>query len=156
MYNCFLAFASPKEWLETVRVFQARSIALHVVDFANGEPLEPTAFPVELIVKVVEGFRAFERKVRSEAIRMALLERKLKGCRYTRCPGYGFRWVGRKGQQRRVPDLEERTVIRRLNKWRSMGYSLNRIYSHLLRIGVKKRDGQPWSRSRINRVLDGA
>jgi DNA invertase Pin-like site-specific DNA recombinase len=151
----FLAFASPAECLEIIRSIQARGVSLHVVHGTIGRPLVPTAVPVQQMAKFLEALRALDRKFRSETARTALLKLRRQGCRYTNFPGYGFRWVKRRGRQIRVVDPGEKKVIEWLKRLWLKGFSLDRLYCNLLENHIKQRNGKPWSRSRIYRVLGG-
>jgi len=151
-YMLAFAFSTPENLLSIIRECQARNITLHVVD-ANGKPLELTAYPWELTAKAVEAYRAHKRILQSESTRNALLERKWQGRRYTNFPGYGYRWARRGGYQIRVADPDEQRVIAWLKKSWLEGYSLHQLYSKLRDKGIKTRNGEPWSRSRIYRVL---
>jgi hypothetical protein len=148
-----LAFCTPANCLEIIRSLQARGVSLHAAHGPNCKPLDLTAVPAELTAKFLERLRGLDHQRRNETMRAALLKLKRQGQRYTNYPGYGYRWVKRGGRQMRVPDPHEQEVIAWLKHWRLKGYSLDRLYFGLLENRVKQRNGKPWSRTRIHRVL---
>src|SRR5262249_52353773 len=83
----------------------------------------------------------------------ALRERRLKGVRYTRHAGYGFKWAGRRGRQRRVPDEAERRGLAAILRGGRGGCSYYDISPHLFLNPIKKSDGREWSASRVRRAF---
>ncbi len=152
VYELAFAFSNQQDFLATIRECQARDITLHVVRRVD-TAFEPTAFPLEETAKALEAYRTLNRNCQSESTRIALIERRRQGCRYTNFPGYGYRWVRRRGRQIRVPDQDELRVIAWLKKSWLAGQSLDQLYFKLLENRTRTRSGKPWSRSRIYRVL---
>ena len=102
-------------------------------------------------VLVLEFLRAFKSSRRSEEVRAALRARKCQGLRWTRCPGYGYRWAGPRGKQRRVPDEAEQAALAKIVQLRECGLSWYGIARDLLLAGVKTAAGREWSPSRVRR-----
>jgi hypothetical protein len=93
------------------------------------------------------------RAWRSERAMEALAEKRAKGMRWTRHPGYGNRWSGRRGHQRRVPDPGERRVMAAILAWWQDGCSWYEIARHLMLNKVHTAEGREWSRSRVRRAF---
>jgi hypothetical protein len=109
--------------------------------------------PPQLVQWVLMRYDEMQRAWRSERATQALRERRVKGVRYTRHAGYGFRWAGRHGHQRRVPDHEERRVMAAILRWWQEGCSYYDIARHLLLNRIKTGDGREWSPSRVRRAF---
>jgi hypothetical protein len=124
-----------------------------VLAFARGKGLDA---PPELVEWVLMRYDDTQRAWRSERATQALRERRLKGVRYTRHAGYGWRWSGRRGRQRRVPDEAERKVVERIIAWWAQGYSWYEIARHLMLTKVNTAEGREWSVARVRRAYRAA
>jgi hypothetical protein len=76
-------------------------------------------------------------------------DKKRRGLKYCRFPGYGFRWF--RGQ--RVPDQGEREVIAQVVERRGAGHSWYAIAAELLRQRVRTADGREWSVAHCRRAF---
>jgi DNA invertase Pin-like site-specific DNA recombinase len=116
--------------------------------------IAPAAAPMVLAGMELHGQSS--RSARSRAAQAGIARARAAGRRHSRHPGYGFKWVGRKGHQRRIPDDFERAVIGRIVAWREGGHSWRAIAVHLLRHGVTTSAGAEWSVSRVRRAYSAA
>jgi hypothetical protein len=115
---------------------------------------ESKGIPLDVSTRAIEVYLAFERQSHSNAIRSGLRARRRQGLRHTRCPGYGYRWAGPKGRQRRIVDEDEMDLICRMRRWRwERRLSYYSIAAHLLRHGARTSDGREWSVSRVRRAI---
>jgi hypothetical protein len=89
---------------------------------------------------------------RSQAIKEGLSRRKRELKRWCRRSPQGFRWVGRKGHQSLAVDEEEWADMLQIWRWWREGFSHERIYFHLLQLGICRRSGATWSLSAIKRA----
>ena len=112
--------------------------------------------PVELLGPLLRAIDRTKQAWRSEAATQAIRDRQCRGLRYTRHAGYGFKWVGRRGHQRRVPDEGEQRVMRHIVTWWEEGFSWYEIARHLLLNRVKTADGHEWSEPRVRRAYHAA
>jgi hypothetical protein len=77
---------------------------------------------------------------------------KLRGGQLNGYAGYGWKWVGPKRHRKRVPDEEERAVMKKIYEWRTAGHSYEEIARHLLLQGIRRKGGQEWSWKRVSRA----
>jgi DNA invertase Pin-like site-specific DNA recombinase len=145
-------YSSRRALLPALRELQARDIALHFAGSAKSPSLAITGVLWNSFLQTLDVLFAFNTRVRGEAIREALYVKKLKGGRYTNYCGYGWRWQGPRGAQRRVADQSERATIRQIIELRDAGASWSQIALHLLRSGVRTTAGAEWSASRARRA----
>jgi hypothetical protein len=80
-------------------------------------------------------------------------KKKKRGLKYCRYAGYGFKWSGPKGQQKRVPDEGEQAVMSQLVQWRDNGASWYQMAARLLRNRIVTSEGREWSPSRCRRAF---
>jgi hypothetical protein len=121
-----------------------------VLAFVRGKGFEVTA---QQLLPMLVKYDEMQRAWRSERATQALRERRLKGLRYTRYPGYGYRWSGRRGHQRRVLDHQERRVMAAILRWVQEGASYFDIAGHLLISRITTAQGREWSPSRVRRAF---
>jgi DNA invertase Pin-like site-specific DNA recombinase len=150
-------YTSTEDLVKVLTEMRARGVTLHIVQ-VEGSPRGPEdSLPVggevsDLIVRTLTVLRAFDRSVRSRAVREGMRRRKLEGRKYCRHAGYGFTWKGKKGRERRAPHPHEQAVIGKIIEWRDAGLSWYQIAAHLLRHRVLTADGREWSESRVRRA----
>jgi DNA invertase Pin-like site-specific DNA recombinase len=152
-----LVYTSASDLLAVIQDWRGRGIDLHIVQAEGGSgrfrPGLDTQGPMgQVIATALTVLAGFKKNRRREVARRALLERKCRRVRHTRCPGYGWRWEGPPGEQRRVPDDEERAVIGKIIEWKQAGFSWYSIAAWLLRQRVKTAAGREWSPSRVRRA----
>jgi DNA invertase Pin-like site-specific DNA recombinase len=155
-----LAFSSIGHFLATMKTWLPSEITLHLLRAPNRplvfSPILIGVTPDDFVVLMETAFKAcaaLTHALRSETTRQALNKLKVSGRRYTAYPGYGYKWLGRKGKQMRVPDLEETKTIGFLRQKSNQGFSLTQLKQELLTKGIKTSDGRQWSRSRIYRAI---
>ena len=107
----------------------------------------------ELLRHIVSAFAAHERALVGARTRAALAQKRERGEKLGGSPPpYGYR-VAEDGQMLE-PLPEERTVIERVRRWRSRGWSLRRIASRLTSDGTPTKAGQPvWHPQQVSRLL---
>jgi DNA invertase Pin-like site-specific DNA recombinase len=151
-------YASRRDLLKVFREHHARGVVLHIAGFSAKFPKSVTLGGAwgDMVLRSFEVFFEFDARARGEAIREALNRKRLEGRRYTCHLPPGWRWEGRRGQQRPVPDPYERAIIAKIIEWRDQGQSWNRIATHLLRSRVVTPAGREWSPSRARRVYVAA
>jgi putative DNA-invertase from lambdoid prophage Rac len=145
----FVGFARILEfWLE-------RKIKMHLCDMPGGH-FDPDNPMSELLIGVLIIFANYERRLISVRTREGLQARKQRGEKYTRHAQYGWRWekrydpVLRKDVNVKVPDENERTMMRKVVELRAAGWSLDRVRQHLSYVmKVRTRTGGEWTTDRI-------
>lgn len=138
-------FRGAIDCLTTVQAWQARGVEIALLDLR----VDTTTESGELMLHQYIGFAQFERRRIGTRTREALAVRKAQGRPWNH-PPYGYKFVGEPPHRRLVPDPEWRAWSVRFLWWRSQGWSLDRIYFHLLNHGAVRRDGKPWTRSNIH------
>jgi DNA invertase Pin-like site-specific DNA recombinase len=130
-----------------------RGVVLHIVALSAKSPsLTVSGDLWNSFLRTLDVLFAFNACVHGEAIKEGLYVKKLKGERYTNYCGYGWRWQGPRGAQRRVADQSERATIRQIIELRDAGASWSQIALQLLRSGVRTAGGGEWSVSRARRA----
>jgi DNA invertase Pin-like site-specific DNA recombinase len=153
----FVIFTSIADLLEAVRELQRREVTLHVAS-VKAHPHQPvsslsTAGTTGVLLEnTLAAVLAMKRSSRSEAVTMGMQQRKAEGVRYCHFAGYGHKWEGRRGQERRVPDTYEQEVITKIVEWKKTGYSWYQIAAILLRHRISTSGGREWSVSRVRRA----
>jgi DNA invertase Pin-like site-specific DNA recombinase len=133
----------------TVGAWRDRGITLHVLD-VNLDTSTPIG---DMVLKILAVVAEWERRRIGERTAAAVKIARQNGKAANGCAGYGFKYVGAKGHKRRVADLEERAIMKRILKSRCDGCSWEAIYFDLLQQGIRTREGKEWSLSRIYRAF---
>jgi DNA invertase Pin-like site-specific DNA recombinase len=137
-------YSSAPDLLAVVQNFRRQGIGLHFAD-TDTEVGEATVVALGLFVQL-------QSTCRSEGTRRGIADRRAQGKRYTRYPGYGFQWAGRRGCQVRAPDQREHATILEIVRRRDRGESWWSIARQLLLDGVHTAAGMEWSPSRVRRA----
>jgi DNA invertase Pin-like site-specific DNA recombinase len=146
-------YANRPDVLTVLRELQTRGIVLHIAPCSAKTPsLTISGALWNAFLQTSDVLFGFNARVRGEAIKEALYLKRLKGERYTCYLPYGWRWETRRGQQRPVPDENERAAIRQIVELRDGGMSWYRIAVNLMRSGVRTARGREWSPSRVRRA----
>jgi DNA invertase Pin-like site-specific DNA recombinase len=148
-------YASRRDMLTVFREHQARCVVLHIAGYSAKFPKSVTLGGAwgDMVLRWFEVFFALDAGARGEAIREALHLKRLRGQRYTNHLPYGWRWERQRGEQRPVPDENERAVIRQIVELRDqMGMSWYQIAVSLMHDGVRTTRGREWSPSRVRRA----
>jgi DNA invertase Pin-like site-specific DNA recombinase len=133
----------------TVGAWRDRGITLHVLD-VNLDTSTPIG---DMVLKILAVVAEWERRRIGERTSAAVKLARQRGKAANGCAGYGFKYVGAKGNRRRVPDDDERAVMKRIVGWRLQGMPFDKIYFYLLGQGIKTKAGKEWSLSRIYRAF---
>jgi DNA invertase Pin-like site-specific DNA recombinase len=141
------------EWAE-------RSITLHMATqqgpHGAGMSRSTSGMTGDKLVPILRAMRELNRSGRSEAVSEGMRARKAAGVKYCRYPGYGFKWGGPTGLERRKPDVDEQGIMARIVEWKRAGFSWYQIARHLLRNRMVTPAGREWSPSRVRRAYFAA
>jgi DNA invertase Pin-like site-specific DNA recombinase len=145
----FVGFARILEfWL-------AHKIKMHLCDMPGGvfDPDNPMS---EMMIGILIVFANYERRLISVRTREGLQARKQRGEKYCRWAEYGWRWEKqldarlKKQINVKVPDENERAILRKVVELRAAGWTLDRIRKHLSYVmKVRTRTGGEWTPGRI-------
>ena len=110
----------------------------------------------EMMIGIQIVFANYERRLISQRTREGLQARKLRGEKYCRWAEYGWRWEKRfdaglkKDVNVKVPDEQERMIMRKVVELRAAGQSLDAVRQHLVySLKVRTRMGGEWTNGRI-------
>jgi DNA invertase Pin-like site-specific DNA recombinase len=126
----FVGFAKILEfWLK-------QKIKMHLCDMPGGvfDPDNPMS---EMLIGILIIFANYERRLISARSREGLQARKLRGEKYCRWAEYGWRWEQRldprlkKTVNVKVPNENERTIMREVVELRAAGQRVDLIRQHL-------------------------
>jgi hypothetical protein len=151
-------YTAASDMLAVVPVWRERGIKLHLLreGSCQEDPLGPSMTTAgatgEAMLLALRAIASLNHTRRSEAAIWGIRARRRQGFRHTRHAGYGYRWAGPKGRQRRVPDKAERVVMGKIAEWRHAGYSWYAIAANLLRQRVETSAGREWSPARVRRA----
>jgi DNA invertase Pin-like site-specific DNA recombinase len=146
------AFQNQQDLVRIVDVWTGRGIGMHMLDLG----IDTTTEEGRRMVKLLTDFITVAKEWRAERTRESAALRKTQGKAANKFAGYGFKWAGKKGHRRRVPDVLERRIMNALVRWRFEGYSWEEIYWHLAENKVKTSMGMEWSVIRIRRAFVAA
>jgi DNA invertase Pin-like site-specific DNA recombinase len=143
------------EFATTLNTLEKRQITLHVCDMPGGvfDPTNPISM---LLIQILVSFANFERTMIKTRTREALQAIKERGEKYCRWAEYGWRWEKRVDPRQkthvnvRVPDDNERAILRKVVELRTAGQSLDMIRQHLSYVmKVRTRTGGEWTTGRM-------
>jgi DNA invertase Pin-like site-specific DNA recombinase len=151
-----IAEAAPafKDWadcLHTLRYCQGSGIEVHFLD----PPADTVTPGGRAALDMLRRFAEAERGRRAERAREGNVKRRKRGKPTNQNAPYGFRYVGPRGNKRKVAVEYTRTIGRYIVQWRLAGHSWEAIYFNLLRQHVRTRDGREWSYGAIQRAFRG-
>ena len=132
-----------------VNQWKQRGITLHIRDL-NLDTSTPTG---DMVIKILSIVAEWERRRIAERTAAAVRIARQNGKAANGFAGYGFKYVGAKGQKRRIADTEERATMKRIVKSRCEGCSWEAIYFEFLQLGIKTKEGKEWSISRLYRAF---
>ena len=146
----FIGFARILEfWLK-------HKITMHLCDMPGGvfDPDNPMS---EMLIGMLIVFANYERRLISVRTREGLQARKLRGEKYCRWAEYGWRWEKhidprlKKQVNVKVPDENERAILRKVVELRAAGCSFDQIRQHLnYQMKARTRMGGEWNTGRIS------
>jgi DNA invertase Pin-like site-specific DNA recombinase len=150
----FVGFAKILEFL------LEHKIKMHLCDMPGG-PFDPDNPMSELLIGILIIFANYERRLISVRTREGLQARKLRGEKYNRWAEYGWRWEKKydsllqKHVNVKVPDENERAILRKVVELRAAGQSLDQIRQHLSYVmRVRTRMGGAWTKGRITSLFE--
>jgi DNA invertase Pin-like site-specific DNA recombinase len=138
-----------------LELFLKKKITMHLCDMPGGvfDPDNPMS---ELMIGVLIVFANYERRLISVRTREGLQARKARGERYCRWAEYGWRWEKRydtrlkKHVNVKVPDSQERAILRKVVELRAAGHSFDQIRQHLnYQVKARTRLGGEWNTCRV-------
>src|SRR5262249_17841958 len=132
-----------------VNQWKVRAVTLHIRDL-NLDTSTPTG---DMVIKILSIVAEWERRRIGERTTAAVKLARQNGKAANGFAGYGFKWVGARGQKRRVEDSAERAIMKSIVKSRCDGCSWEQIYFGFLNQGIRTREGKEWSLSRIYRAF---
>jgi DNA invertase Pin-like site-specific DNA recombinase len=142
-----------------LELFLKKRITMHLCDMPDGvfDPDNPMS---ELMIGVLIVVANYERRLISVHTREGLQVRKQRGERYCRCAEYGWRWENRfdlrlgKSVNIKVPDEQEREILRKVVELRGAGQSFEQIREDLCyQMKACTRMGGEWTTSRIKYLV---
>jgi DNA invertase Pin-like site-specific DNA recombinase len=135
-------------------------VGIHLCDMPGGH-FDPNNPMSEMMIGILIVFANYERRLISQRTKEGLLARKLRGEKYNRWAEYGWRWDKRfdsrhnKQVNVKVPDENERSILRKVVELRAAGNSFDRIRQHLsYTMKVKTRMGGDWTKGRIATLFE--
>ena len=150
----FVGFARILEfWLK-------HKIKMHLCDMPGGvfDPDNPMS---ELLIGMLIVFANYERRLISVRTREGLQARKQRGEKYCRWAEYGWRWEKRLDPRLKtqvnvkVPDENERAILRKVVELRAAGQSLDQIRQHLNYVmKARTRMGGEWTTGRMTFLFE--
>lgn len=142
------SFADLADLLTTASCWKDRGITLAVLDV----PGLDTAVGADHALAVIGAVAKAQKERAGERLRQGHRTRKALGKVPSGRAKFGFKFTGRKGYRRRVPDEDERAVMKKIVQWRDEGHTWERIYHHLWQHGIKRRDGKEWTEPSVRRA----
>jgi DNA invertase Pin-like site-specific DNA recombinase len=130
-------------------------VGIHLCDMPGGH-FDPDNPMSEMMIGILIVFANYERRLISQRTKEGLLARKLRGEKYCRWAEYGWRWERlfdpklKKSVNVKVPDENERAILRKVVELRAAGHSLDHIRQHLNYVmKAHTRMGGEWTTGRI-------
>jgi hypothetical protein len=110
-------------------------VGIHLCDMPGGH-FDPDNPMSEMMIGILIVFANYERRLISQRTKEGLLARKLRGEKYNRWAEYGWGWEKRfdsrlnKQVNLKVPDDNERSILRKVVELRAAGHSFDKIRQH--------------------------
>jgi DNA invertase Pin-like site-specific DNA recombinase len=154
------AFRKLSDCVTVLEKFESMGVKLHICNLMGGA-IDLSSPMGRFMIHILAAFAELERAFISERTKDGIRNRKHRGFKYSRHPGYGFRWEKRilrgKVERVRVPDDDERNVMRAILRLRMQDQPLSwkEIADHLTRnLKLKTKDNGPWGISRVRRACE--
>ncbi len=149
-------FRGPGDRARVLEFFRSRRAVVHFVR-ESISTTDPTF--ADMLCVAIDSVRKADDEGRRQAILAKMDDLRRRGQPLNAERPLGFKWVGRKGSQKLVPDAEERTVMKRIFDLHWGGMPFSQIREHLLQEGIRYRyrvrgrwERRPWSESRCRRA----
>lgn len=162
MTALYRGFRSAIDAFETIEGWTRRGVHVHFIR----HQIDSTTPTGKLMLRLMAILAEFERDMIAERTREAfrhgkvmdrILATKRRTGIWNQNAGLGFKLVGASGQRRKVPDHEERKLIRFIVELRDVhGLSFDEIYLHFWRNKIRTRNNKEWSEGRIRRAYYGS
>ena len=122
----------------------------------GGGVMDPDDSMARLMIHILIAFAEYERKLISVRTKEGLHAIRERGGRYSRWAEYGWRWEKvydsrlKKKVNVKVPDENERAILRKVVELRSAGRSFDQIRQHLnYEMKARTRTGGEWNTGRV-------
>lgn len=152
------AFRRLADCVTVLEKFERIGVKLHICNLMGGA-IDLSSPMGRFMIHILAAFAELERAFISERTKDGLSKSKKSGKKYTRFPGYGFRWEKRtidgKSLRVRVAYPEEREVMKSIVGWRIQDgpLSWDEIRQHLTyNLNLKTKEGKLWDNNRIKRA----
>ena len=152
------AFRRLADCVLVLEKFKRMGVRLHIANMLGGA-IDLSSPMGCFLIHILAAFAELERAFISERTKDGLANRKKRNVRFCNYPGYGQkwerRWVDGKLVKVKVPDDEERAVMRSILGWRTQDAPLgwDEIRRHLtFTLKLKTKDGRDWDVNRIRRA----
>jgi DNA invertase Pin-like site-specific DNA recombinase len=142
-------FRNVRDFLFMQDVWKDRGIELLICNFFG---VDSRTNMGRLICGILAHVAEFEAEMAAERTREMKAYQAKMGLATNGYAGYGFKFVGSRGNKKKVPDPEERAVMAWIVKHNMDNYTWRDMYLHLLEQGVRTRKGKEWSIGRIRRA----
>ena len=154
------AFRKLSDCVTVLEKFETMGVKLHICNLMGGA-IDLSSPMGRFMIHILAAFAELERAFISERTRDGIRNRKHRGFKHSRHPGYGFRWEKRilrgKVERIRVPDEDERHVMRTILRYRMQETPLSwkEIADHLTDdLKLKTKDNGPWGINRVRRACE--
>jgi DNA invertase Pin-like site-specific DNA recombinase len=154
------AFRKLSDCVTVLEKFETMGVKLHICNLMGGA-IDLSSPMGRFMIHILAAFAELERAFISERTRDGIRNRKHRGFKHSRHPGYGFRWEKRilrgKVERVRVPDDDERNVMRVILRYRMQENPLSwkEIADHLTDdLKLKTKDNGPWGVNRVRRACE--
>jgi DNA invertase Pin-like site-specific DNA recombinase len=152
------AFRRLSDCVVVLEKFEQMGVKLHICNMLGGA-IDLSSPMGRFLIHILAAFAELERAFISERTRDGLANKKRNGIRHARFPGYGFRWDKRfidgRWHRVRVPDDDERGVMKSIHEWRSEDPALSwHEITQRLRctLKLKTKEGGDWNVNRVRRA----
>ncbi len=134
--------------LEMAQLMDKAGVALHSIS----EKLDTQSALGRFFFTLTASLAEMERGIISERTAAALAQKRSNGEKTGGdCP-FGYRVQA----GRLIPDLEEQRAVKRIIQLRAEGFSLRQIARVLTEEGIRRRDGGPFGKTQVERILKRA
>jgi DNA invertase Pin-like site-specific DNA recombinase len=154
------AFRRLSDCVTVLETFERLGVKLHICNLMGGA-IDLSSPMGRFMIHILAAFAELERAFISERTKDGIRNRKHRGFKHARYPGYGFRWEKQilrgKVERVRVPDEEERNVMRAILRLRMQDPPLSwkEIADHLTHgLKLKTKDNGSWGINRVRRACE--
>lgn len=138
-------FRNTVDALETAQAFDRRGVGLHSIS----ESLDTQSAMGKFFFTLTAALAEMERGLVGERTKAALAQKRRKGEATGGSTPYGFDRDG----ERLTPNPEEQKTLKHMESLRLQGKSFQAIADALNMDGIPTKQGNPWSRVRVFKIL---